>query len=102
MVYVPDEFAQVVDAKIFHVDSVYEHLSFLHIIVAGDEVEQGGFPTSALSHQSHGLSFWNDEVDVFQHPLLFVLERNVAKFYLMLEVCNLYRLFCLFDIDLRV
>ena len=79
------QLAQVVYAHVFHVDTVYEHLAFLHVIIAGNQVKQRRLAAAALPHQGDGLAFWYHEVDVSQHPSLVILERNVAELYLVLK-----------------
>ena len=74
LVHIADELAKVVDAKVFHVDAVYQHLSLLHVVVTGDEVYECRLATATLSHQCDGLALGDGEVDVLQHPLLSILE----------------------------
>ena len=73
------------DAHILHVDAVDEHLAFLYVVVAGDEVHQRRLAAPALSHDGDGLALGNRQVDVSQDPLFPISERYIAEFYLMLE-----------------
>ena len=74
LVHVTNELAKVVDAKVFHVDAINQHLSLLHVVVTGDEVYECRLAAATLSHQCNGLALGNGEVDVLQHPLLSILE----------------------------
>jgi hypothetical protein len=55
------------DAEILHVDAIDEHLALLHIVVARDEVDKRRLTAAALSDECHGLTFGDDEVDIFQN-----------------------------------
>ena len=88
-------------AKLLHVDAIDEHLALLNIIVARNEVDEGGFSTAALAYNSYRFAFRYCQVDIPQNPLLTIAERYITEFYLMLEAwyvlgtCNFfYSVFC--------
>ena len=79
-------------AKLLHIDAIDEHLALLYIIVARNEVDEGGFSTTALTHNRYRLTLWYREVDISQYPLLTIAEGYVAELYLMLEAWNMLRI----------
>ena len=80
------------NAQVFHVDAVNEHFSFLHVVIAWNQIYQGGFSTSTLTNNRDGLTFGNDEVNVFQNPLFTVFKRYVLEFYLMVKTIDMLRI----------
>ena len=98
LVDIADELSQVVYAQVLDIDAVDEHLALLHIVVTGDEVEQGRLARAALSHDRDGLALGYDEVDVAQHPLLVVAEGHVAELNLVLQPADVYGVLLLADV----
>ena len=97
LVDVAYQLAQVEDAEFLHVDAVNEHLTLLHVVVAGNQVDKGRLARAGLSDDGNGLALGNDQVDVAQHPLVGILETDVAELYLMLEGGYVLRMFRLSD-----
>ena len=89
-------------AQVLDIDAVDEHLALLHIVVTGDEVEQGRLARAALSHDRDGLALGYDEVDVAQHPLLVVAEGHVAELNLVLQPADVYGVALLADVYLGI
>ena len=85
LVDVSYQLTQVVEPQVLDVDAVDKHLSLLHIVVTGYQVDHCRLAAAALPHQRNGLSLGYDEVDVLENPLLSVAERHVAELYLMVE-----------------
>ena len=87
-------------AQILDIDTVNQYFSFLHIVITRDKIYQGGFSSTALTHQGNGLALFYDKVDVTQHPFVGIFERHIAELYLMLEVADVNRMFFLTDVAL--
>ena len=85
LVHIPHQAPQALQGDVFHVHPINEDSAFLHIVIAGQEVNERGFPGAGLADERHGLSLFYREVDVAQHPRVLVLERHVAVFNLLLQ-----------------
>ena len=97
LIHIAYQLAEVMHPQVFHVDAIDEHLPLLHIVVTGNEVEQGRLSAAALSHQCDGFPFGYDEVDVSQHPLLLVFERDMPELYLVFEAVECHGLLRVVD-----
>ena len=91
LIHIAYELAQVVNAQFLHVDSVDEHLAFLHVVIARDEVDQRRLSPTRLDHQRHGLALLDGEINVLQHPLFAISERHVAELNGLLEALDMHR-----------
>ena len=85
LVDIADESAQIMNAKVFNVDAIYEYFALLYIVVTWNKINKCRLSRATLSHQSNHLAFWNNKVDVFQYPLLVVFERHIAEFNLVFK-----------------
>ena len=87
LIDVAEEAAQVGDAELADVGAVEEYLSLLHVVVAWQEVNEGGLARARLAYEGNGLSAAEGEIDVVEHVLavLVVTERDVAQFDALLQ-----------------
>ena len=100
LVHITNQLTQVVNTQVLHVDAIYQHLTFLHIVIARNQIHQSRFSAAALSHQGDGLTFLNNQIDVAQHPLVGIFERHVTELYLMFEAIDMLGVLGLLDIVL--
>ena len=60
LIHIANQLSEVVNAQILDVNTVNQYLTFLHIIIAGDEVHQCRFSTARLPHNGYGLALGNN------------------------------------------
>ena len=53
-----------------------------------------------MSYECNGLAFGNHDIYILEHPLLVVLEADVAELYLMFEAAYMYWFFRFLDVVL--
>ena len=92
LVHITDQLSQILYAEVFHIDAIDKHFALLHIVIAGNEIDQCRFAATALSYQGNGFSLWNGEVDMSQLSLVAITERHIAQFNLMFKLLDMLRM----------
>ena len=70
---------QRVERDVPHVDPVDTDGTEGHVVEPQDQIDERRLSDAALAHYSHGLIFVDAQVDVLEHHLVFVLERDALK-----------------------
>lgn len=87
LVDVANHGAEVGKVDALHVGAVDENLAFGHVVIAGQEVDEGRLARTALPHQCDGLSALHGEIDAVEHlGAAVVAEGDVAEFDFMLQL----------------
>ena len=71
---------KILEFEVFNVFSVDPDPSFLHIVKTGDQIDQCGFATSALSDQCNGLALFDPQIDGVKYPAFTVGKADPFEF----------------------
>ena len=69
--------AQIAEACLPHIHAINQDLPLRHVVEAGQQIDQRALARSRLPHQCHRLAFRDRQVDIFQHPLILILEPDI-------------------------
>ena len=101
LIHVTDQTAQIGNTNITYTGSVDCDISFLHIVIARQQIHQRRFTRPRLSYQCDRLTFRNCQVHMLQHfPFTVITESDILKLNFVIQSLQRFRIRNFFDLIL--
>ena len=83
----PDGSAKYIRVDIADVHAINQNFSFLNIEITSNQIENGAFPGTCGTDKGNLLSGFDDEADIFEHIVIFLIcEPHMTEFDTALDL----------------